>query len=132
MKHYFRRIMSLLLFAAMLSALLLPAMAMDGGMPPEPPGGFGAPPGGPGGGGGAGAAGQEFATYDEVRSSAAILFEGGAVDENFEGRGFECKHFKQQVLFGITIVLFIIVNLILGMKSQPIIELIEQGLHNFM
>ncbi|MBQ8831408.1 MAG: sodium:proton antiporter [Oscillospiraceae bacterium] len=47
-------------------------------------------------------------------------------------KGFECKHFKQQVLFGVTIVLFIIVNLILGMKSQPIIELIEQGLHNFM
>lgn len=80
--------MSLLLFAAMLSALLLPAMAMDGGMPPEPPGGFGAPPGGPGGGGGTGAAGQEFATYDEVRSSAAILFEGGTVDQNFETRSF--------------------------------------------
>ena len=88
MKNYLKRILPLLLLAAMLTALLLPAAAMDGGMPPEPPGGFGAPPGGPGGGGGTGAAGQEFATYDEVRSSAAILFEGGAVDENFEGRGF--------------------------------------------
>ena len=47
-------------------------------------------------------------------------------------KGYECKHFKQQVLFGVAIVLFIIVNLVLGLKSQPIIEFIEQGLHNFM
>ena len=36
----------------------------DGGMPPPPPG--------DGGGGGAGAAGQEFATFDEVKDTAAI------------------------------------------------------------
>ena len=30
-----------------------------------------------------------------------------------------------------TIVLFILVNLLLGMASQPIIALIEQGLNNF-
>lgn len=47
-------------------------------------------------------------------------------------KGYVCRHFNQQVLYGIVIVLFIIVNLILGMTSQPIIELIEQGLHNFM
>ena len=52
--------------------------------------------------------------------------------ETLAEKGYEHKHFRQQVLYGITIVLFIIVNLILGMLSQPIIELIEQGLHNFM
>ena len=47
-------------------------------------------------------------------------------------KGFGTKHFKSQVLYGATLVLFIIVNLILGMLSQPIIDLVEQGLHNFM
>ena len=39
-------------------------------------------------------------------------------------------HFIGERVFD-TIVLFILVNLILGMTSQPIIALIEQGLRNF-
>ena len=43
---------------------------------------------------------------------------------------FNLRH-NQQMLYCVTIVLFIIVNLILGMTSQPIIRLIEEGLRNF-
>ena len=46
-------------------------------------------------------------------------------------KGYFCLKFSQQKLYCVTIVLFIIVNLILGMTSQPIIQLIEEGLHHF-
>jgi len=46
-------------------------------------------------------------------------------------KGYFCLKFPEQKLYCVTIVLFILVNLILGMTSQPIIALIEQGLRNF-
>ena len=46
-------------------------------------------------------------------------------------KGFFCLRFPDQKLYCVTIMLFILVNLILGMTSQPIIALIEQGLSNF-
>ena len=46
-------------------------------------------------------------------------------------KGYFCLKYPQQKLYCVTIVLFILVNLILGMTSQPIIALIEQGLRNF-
>ena len=48
-----------------------------------------------------------------------------------EEKGYFCLRFPEQKLYCATIVLFIIVNLILGMNSQPIIRLIEAGLRNF-
>ena len=46
-------------------------------------------------------------------------------------KGYFSLKFPEQKLYCLTIVLFIIVNLILGMTSQPIIRLIEEGLRNF-
>ena len=46
-------------------------------------------------------------------------------------KGYFNLSFPEQKLYCVTIVLFIIVNLILGMTSQPIIRLIEEGLRNF-
>ena len=46
-------------------------------------------------------------------------------------KGYFCLRSRQQKLYTLTTVLFIIVNLILGMTSQPIIGLIEQGLRHF-
>lgn len=46
-------------------------------------------------------------------------------------KGFFVRQWKQQKLYSVTIVLFIILNMVLGMMSQPIIKLIETGLHNF-
>ena len=46
-------------------------------------------------------------------------------------KGYFNLKFPEQKLYCVTIVLFIIVNLILGMTSQPIIRLIEEGLRNF-
>ena len=46
-------------------------------------------------------------------------------------KGYFTLKFPEQKLYCLTIVLFIIVNLILGMTSQPIIRLIEEGLRNF-
>ena len=51
--------------------------------------------------------------------------------EILQEKGYFCLEFPQQKLYCVTIVLFIIVNLILGMTSQPIIQLIEEGLHHF-
>lgn len=39
--------------------------------------------------------------------------------------------FKRQKIYTITIILFIIQNLILGLNSEPILQLIKEGLHNF-
>lgn len=51
--------------------------------------------------------------------------------ETLQKKGYFCLKFPQQKLYCMTIVLFILVNLILGMTSQPIIRLIEEGLHHF-
>ena len=40
--------------------------------------------------------------------------------------------FREQKLYTATIIMFIVLNLILGMNSEPIIQLIRDGLHNFM
>jgi len=52
--------------------------------------------------------------------------------EEVQKKGFFCLHFAEQKLYGVTIILFILVNLVLGMMSKPIIRIIEQGLHNFV
>ena len=46
-------------------------------------------------------------------------------------KGYFSLKFPQQRLYCLTIILFIAVNLILGMASQPIIGLITEGLHHF-
>ena len=46
-------------------------------------------------------------------------------------KGYFNLKFPEQKLYCVTIFLFILVNLILGMTSQPIIELITEGLHHF-
>ena len=46
-------------------------------------------------------------------------------------KGFYYITRKQQKWYFLTITLFVIVNLVLGVMSQPIIELIKEGLHNF-
>ena len=51
--------------------------------------------------------------------------------ETIREKGYFHLRFPEQKLYCVTIVLFIIVNLILGMTSQPIIRLIEEGLRNF-
>lgn len=47
-------------------------------------------------------------------------------------KGYFSLHFPQQRLYCVTITLFILVNLILGLNSQPIISIIETGLRNFV
>lgn len=51
--------------------------------------------------------------------------------ETEKEKGFFILQWKQQKLYSVTIVLFIILNMVLGMTSQPIIKMIETGLHNF-
>ncbi len=51
--------------------------------------------------------------------------------EVVQEKGFFRLTWDKQKLYGVTILLFIILNLILGMNSQPIIKLIETGLKNF-
>ena len=51
--------------------------------------------------------------------------------EEVEAKGYYCTRFAEQKLYAVTVVLFIVVNLILGMTSQPIIALIAEGLHHF-
>ena len=51
--------------------------------------------------------------------------------EGVAEKGYAKIKSKQQKVYTAAIVLFIIVNLVLGMTSQPIIELIEQGLRHF-
>ena len=48
-----------------------------------------------------------------------------------EEKGFRRLHFRDQKLFAMTMVLFIFVNIVLGSASQPLLRLIEQGLHHF-
>ena len=46
-------------------------------------------------------------------------------------KGYFTLRFPEQKLYCGTIVLFILINLVLGMASQPIISLIAEGLHHF-
>lgn len=46
-------------------------------------------------------------------------------------KGFFCRTWKEQKLYTVTILLFIGLNLILGLNSEPIIQLIKMGLVNF-
>ena len=46
-------------------------------------------------------------------------------------KGYFCLRLPEQKLYSATMVRFILVNLILGVSSQPIIDLIRQGLHHF-
>lgn len=47
-------------------------------------------------------------------------------------KGFFRRSWKEQKSYTVTIILFIILNLVLGMTSQPVLEMIRDGLHNFM
>ena len=47
-------------------------------------------------------------------------------------KGYFSLCFPEQQLYCMTITLFILVNLILGLNSQPIMSIIETGLHNFV
>lgn len=49
-----------------------------------------------------------------------------------EENGYYRITWDKQKLYTFTIVLFVIVNLVLGTKSQPILQLIQDGLDNFM
>ena len=51
--------------------------------------------------------------------------------EEVGAKGYFCLRFREQKLYSVTVVLFILVNLILGMTSQPIIALIAEGLRHF-
>ena len=51
--------------------------------------------------------------------------------EELKQKGYFTLKFREQKLYCMTIFLFILVNLILGMASQPIISLIAEGLHHF-
>lgn len=48
-----------------------------------------------------------------------------------EEKGYYSISWDKQKLYTVTIILFVILNLILGMNSQPIIRMIETGLANF-
>ena len=52
-------------------------------------------------------------------------------EETIREKGYISLKFMKQKHYFVTIALFIIVNLILGMTSQPIIRLIEEGLRHF-
>jgi len=51
--------------------------------------------------------------------------------EEIRVKGYFSLRFAEQKLYTVTVVLFILVNLILGMNSQPIIALIAEGLRHF-
>ena len=48
-----------------------------------------------------------------------------------EENKYECITFKDMKLYAVTLVCFIVLNVILGVSSQPIVDLIEQGLAMF-
>lgn len=48
-----------------------------------------------------------------------------------EEKGYYSVCWRDQKLYTVTIILFVILNLVLGMNSEPIIRLIETGLANF-
>jgi len=48
-----------------------------------------------------------------------------------EEKGYSRMKMKEQRGYTVTIILFILLNMFLGVTSQPVIELIKEGLHNF-
>ena len=52
--------------------------------------------------------------------------------EEERAKGYISISWKQQKVYTVAIVLFVVVNVILGCNSKPIIMLIEEGLRNFM
>ncbi len=48
-----------------------------------------------------------------------------------KAKGFYSIRWDKQKLYTVTIILFVVLNLILGMNSKPVIHLIETGLANF-
>lgn len=48
-----------------------------------------------------------------------------------EGTGYESISFKAMKLYAVTLVCFIVLNVVLGVSSQPVVDLIEQGLSMF-
>lgn len=46
-------------------------------------------------------------------------------------QGYLSFRLSEQKMYGITIICFILLNLVLGMMSQPIVHIIEIGLQNF-
>ena len=51
--------------------------------------------------------------------------------EEVRAKGYFSLHFPEQKLYSVTVALFVLVNLILGMTSQPILALIAEGLRHF-
>ena len=51
--------------------------------------------------------------------------------EEVAEKGYFTLKFSEQKIYCGTIVMFILINLVLGMTSQPIISLIAEGLHHF-
>jgi hypothetical protein len=49
-----------------------------------------------------------------------------------EEKGYVRIHTKDQKQYTFTIALFILLNFILGTCSKPILDMIVEGLHNFM
>ncbi len=52
--------------------------------------------------------------------------------EEEEEKGYVRIHWNQQKMYTVAIVLFVILNVFLGTNSKPILQLIEEGLRNFM
>lgn len=49
----------------------------------------------------------------------------------YKSEKYPVKHFKDARIYGIVLILFIIVNVLLGVNSDPVVELIRQGLQMF-
>lgn len=45
--------------------------------------------------------------------------------------GYEVAHIKDHKIYVLALVIFVIINILLGCASQPIVDLIRQGLHMF-
>ena len=52
--------------------------------------------------------------------------------ETEKEKGFYRITCKEQKIYTLSIILFIGLNLVLGLSSEPILQLIKEGLHNFM
>ena len=46
-------------------------------------------------------------------------------------KGYTTVTMSQQKLYTVTIVLFVLLNMVLGMMSEPILHIIQTGLSNF-
>ena len=53
-------------------------------------------------------------------------------EEEVKAKGYINISWKQHKVYTVAIILFIVLNVVLGCNSKPIIMLIEEGLHNFM